>query len=138
LSVDSIVNPGKEDWVLQGTIRKPYKRYKVENIVNESLIHQYEYWKSGVLKSRTKQIYPFEQKRNFLYGKENEWLGYTDSTFSEGMFVTKAEHEVIYDEYKRPVAIHHYKYLNDEMSYFYRETLHYRSKHLIKSNESNF
>lgn len=128
LSIDSILNPKNEDWIVLGTMRKPYKRYQVENTVNESNVTNYFYYKSGVLKRRTQKSYPFENKRSFVYNKKNQWIGYIDSTFSNGSFVTKIRSNIFYDNYFRPNEILHFTKNNENKSYFYKETLSYRTK----------
>lgn len=132
LSVDSIVNPMKQDWVVLGTMRKPYKRYQVENTVRERNIYIYDYWNSGVVKRRIKKTYPFEYRRSYLFGKKNEWKGYIDSTFSEGSFITRTEHQILFDAYERPVEINHRKSNEEPQGFFYKETLHYRTKNKLK------
>ncbi|MES2588654.1 MAG: hypothetical protein V4622_06715 [Bacteroidota bacterium] len=127
LSIDSIVHPMKEDWIILGSVRKPYKRYQVDNIVTESHVHRYEYWKSGVLKRRIKENYPFEYRRTYLYGNSNKWKGYIDSTFSDGNYITHIENNIIFDEYGRPKEINHHKNNEENQGYFYKETLHYRA-----------
>lgn len=127
LSIDSILNPAKEDWVVHGTPRKPYQRYKVDNIVNQSNVFMYQYWKTGVLKRRIKTSYPFEYRRTFTYGENNEWNGYIDSTFTENKFITKYESKIIYDEYQRPFEITHVKFNEENQGVYYRETLYYRT-----------
>jgi hypothetical protein len=128
LSVDSILHPKKEDWVVLGSVRKPYKKYHVENIVNESDVYDYEYYKSGVLKRVSKKNYPFEYKRNYIYNKDNFWIAYVDSTFSEEKFISKISHEIVYDKFLRPIEIHHNTNFIEDKTYYYKETLSYRSK----------
>ena len=127
LSIDSIVHPNKEDWIVLGTMRKPYKKYHVENIVNESSVFKYKYWQTGVLKKRRKIDYPFEYDRTFLYDKKGIWVGYVDSTFSEGNFITKIQTQILFDEYDRPVEMNHRKLNDENEGFFYKETLHYRT-----------
>ncbi len=130
LSVDSILHPKKEDWVILGSIRKPHKRYHVESLVKETNVYTYAYWpKSGVIKSWIKNDYPFEYHRSFIYDKESsQWTSYIDSTFSEGNFVTKVENKILFDKYKRPIEINHHKINDENDGYFYRETYHYQTK----------
>jgi hypothetical protein len=127
LSVDSILNPTKEDWIVLGTIKRPVKRYKVENTVKETQIYNYTYWNSGVLKSRTKKLYPFEYKRSFQYNSQSIWNGFVDSTFSEGMYISHIENKIFFDKYKRPIEVTHFKKNEDVIGFFYKETYHYRT-----------
>jgi hypothetical protein len=128
LSIDSIIHPKETDLLVLGTMRRPYKRYQVENIVKESNVHSYQYWSSGMLRKRIKSDYPFEFRRTYIYGKKNKWIAYVDSTFSEGNYIVKIENNIIYDQFERPIEINHLKKNEDGQGFFYRETLHYRTK----------
>ncbi len=127
LSVDSILKPAPTDWVIWGTARKPYKRYRVENKVKEKDVHLYRYWKSGVLKERVIQDYPFENRRSYQYGSKNQWISYIDSTFSEDVFITRTENIFEFDKQGKPVLIRHQKVNGNEEPYFYLETIRYQS-----------
>jgi hypothetical protein len=137
LSIDSILHPKKEDWVIHGSLRKPYKKYHVENIVNESLVHKYYYHKTGVLKRRTKKTYPFEFRRYYFYDTKHAWKSYLDSTFSGGQFISKMENKIIYDEFQRPVEIKHQSFSEEKSAYSFKETLHYRTKNKNHNTTNN-
>lgn len=128
LSVDSILHPQEQDWVIWGSLKKPYKRYKVENKVTESQVHRYKYWKTGVLKQRNIESYPFENRRHYSYDRQNRWVAYTDSTLSDGEFITMTESRIAYDKSGRPVEISHQKGKNKESGFYYVETLRYQVK----------
>lgn len=132
LAVDSIVHPTKEDWIIHGSTRKPYKRYKVENLVKESNVYLYSYWKSGMPKARVRQNYPFEQRRTYMYDANNQWNAYIDSTFTDNTFVSRTLHHIVFDEYQRPMEIIHRKMNGESAGFTYRETINYRSKNNIK------
>jgi hypothetical protein len=126
LSVDSILHPQAQDWVIWGSLKKPYKRYKVENKVTETEVHRYKYWKTGVLKQRILESYPFENRRCYRYDPQYRWCSYTDSTFSEGQFITMIESRITYDPSGRPAEISHQKGKNKESGFYYVETLRYQ------------
>lgn len=128
LSIDSILHPQATDWVILGSIRKPQKRFQVENTVNYSNVYKYEYWKSGMIKARIKEIYPFTYKRSYIYKQNNDWVKYIDSTFSENEFLLRSVHKIVYDEYARPSEIIHIREQQDGSSSTYRETLSYRTR----------
>lgn len=128
LSVDSIMHPAPEDWVIWGTPRKPYKRYKVENKVTETNVHLYKYWKSGVLKERITENYPFVNKRSYQYNDANQWVSYVDSTFSENIFITRIESIFQPDATGKPVQLMHRKENSDQGGFFYLETFRYHYK----------
>lgn len=128
LSIDSILHPQATDWVILGSIRKPQKRFQVENTVNYSNVYKYEYWKSGMIKARIKEIYPFTYKRSYIYKQNNDWEKYIDSTFSENEFLMRSVHKIVYDEYGRPSEIIHVREQQEGASSTYRETLSYRTR----------
>lgn len=127
LSVDSILKPAPNDWVIWGTARRPYKRYKVENKVREKEVHRYRYWKSGVLKQRIIEDYPFENRRSYQYNPKNQWISYIDSTFSEDVFITRTENLFEFDEKGRPVVVRHQKVNGNDKPFFYLETIRYHT-----------
>jgi hypothetical protein len=128
LSVDSILHPKKEDWVILGSVRKPYKKFHVENIVNESNVYSYNYTKSSVLIRVIKKDYPFEYRRTFLYDKNNLWSSYVDSTFSDGNFISKIDNTIVYDKFLRPIEINHKTNFKENNTYYFTEKLSYRTK----------
>jgi hypothetical protein len=128
LSIDSILHPKSDDWVVLGSIRKPKKRFQVENIVALSNIHSFYYWDSGVIKEKIKEIYPFTYKRTYHYNKQHDWNKYIDSTFTDDEFITRAVHKINYDEFDRPNEIVHIRESMEGITSSYRETLSYRNR----------
>jgi hypothetical protein len=127
LSVDSILRPGINDWIICGTPKKPYKRYKVKNKVEQKEMHVYSYWKTGVLQERIIQEYPFENKRSYIYNTSNQWISYIDSTFSERKFITRVENKFQFDATGKPILVRHQKETSDDKPYFFLETLSYET-----------
>ena len=125
LSVDSILKPAPNDWIVWGTARKPYKRYKVKNKVSERNVHLYNYWKSGVLKQRIVQDYPFEYHRSYAFNAKNQWTSYIDSTFSEQVYITRSVHVFEFDEAGKPILLKHTKETLQEKPFSYLETFNY-------------
>lgn len=125
LSVDSILKPAPNDWIVWGTARKPYKRYKVKNKVSERHVHLYNYWKSGVLKQRIVQDYPFEYHRSYTFNERNQWISYIDSTFSDQIFITRSVNVFEFDAQGKPILLQHTKETLQEKPYFYLETFNY-------------
>jgi hypothetical protein len=107
LSVDSIVNPNREDWIVLGSMKKPYKRYKVENKVNENFVHLYQYWNTGVLKERVIEDYPFSTKRSYIYNENNYWSSFIDSIFTSNEFISESVSYIDYDGIGKPIEIRH-------------------------------
>ncbi len=125
LSVDSILKPASNDWVIWGTPRKPYKRYKVENKVREKEVHLYNYWPTGPLKERIIEDYPFEIKRSYQYNKKNQWISYIDSTISDNNFITRTVHNFEYDATGKPIYLKHKKENTSGEPNYYIETFSY-------------
>ncbi len=127
LSVDTILKPSKSDWIIWGTFNRPVKRYQVTNKVKERNVHRYEYWNSGVLKQRIIENYPFERRRTYQYNKQNQWVGYVDSSFSEKQFINKSENIFDFDKYQRPILINHTKVIKDGRPLGFLETFRYEA-----------
>lgn len=127
LAVDTILKPARVDWIVWGTMNHPIKRYQVSKKVKERNVHRYEYWSSGVLKSRIIENYPFERRRTFQYSKANQWIGYTDSSFSENQFISTSENIFEFDKYQRPILINHTKVIKDDGPLGFTETFRYEA-----------
>lgn len=128
LSVDSILKPGKEDWIIWGSIWRPFKFYKVENKVKEKNVHYYKYWSTGALKERIIENYPFENRRSYQYNAKNTWISYVDSLFSENVFISRTTSNFEFDQYDRPILLNHQKEGNFENPMGYIETFSYQTK----------
>ncbi|MEN9998508.1 MAG: hypothetical protein RI922_1498 [Bacteroidota bacterium] len=134
LSVDSILEPTRNDIIVLGTSYYPVKKYQVSNKVNEKNVLQYSYnSKSRVLESIQKQDYPFDNKRSFTYNKKGFCTGYIDSTFTENVFLTRIISEVKTDKKMKPIkVVHTKKNQNNEtgkieverISYEYKKTVY--------------
>ena len=127
LSVDSILNPGSNDWVIWGTPKKPFKRYKVENTVKEKDVYLYKYHTTGVLKERIMEDYPFEIKRSYQYNRKNQWISYIDSTISENNFITRTVNNFEYDAFGKPIYLKHTKENASGSAYIYLETFRFET-----------
>lgn len=90
LSVDSIIEPTPKDLIGWGTPLFPSKKYQVSNKVNESNVKEFIYDKNhtNVPNYWLKKVYPFDYKRTFVYHK-GTCDGYIDSTFADGIYVTR-------------------------------------------------
>ncbi|TNE53876.1 MAG: hypothetical protein EP338_10125 [Bacteroidetes bacterium] len=117
LSIDSILHPKEEDWIVQGNLEKPFKRYRVKNVVEETDVYQFEYWRSGSLKIRMKTGPHFREKRSFIYDSKTDfWTSYTDSIFSENKFIYRQLHQISYDSLGRPTEVKHLNRKTDQFS----------------------
>jgi hypothetical protein len=106
LSVDSIINPGPDDVVFLGSPLRPEKKYSVVNKVHERNVHLYDYFEdSENLKSYTRSEFPFDVKRNILYGKNGFCTGYVDSTFSDRNFLTRTTNNFTLNKNKLPIRL---------------------------------
>lgn len=128
LSVDTILKPAKEDWIVWGSLRQPHKIYKVETKVKESDVHIYNYHPSGALKNRIIKDYPLENRRAYQYDHENKWTGYIDSVFSENTYISRTINTFVFDEYARPVRMQHQVDSRTENPFGYLETFSYSTR----------
>jgi hypothetical protein len=88
LSVDSVFHPHPEDVILLGWPGKLQKKYSVVNKVHERNVHLYNYSKKGFPVAIKQSEFPFEMKRVVTYDQQSRCVGYIDSTFSEGAYLT--------------------------------------------------
>lgn len=124
LSVDSILNPTRNDLIVLGTPRLPYKRYQVENRVNEFNVVRYERAKSD-LTGISFDKYPFHYERSLLFDKKGVCTGYVDSTFSGEKYLTRRE-SLFRFEKELPVSLLHENKNNRSASGYYQmETFEY-------------
>ena len=126
LSVDSIFNPTVEDKIVFGTPFIPFKSYRVENVVKELDVIEFNYDKSDAFVQEIKyDEYPFRNKRTITYDKKGLCVGFVDSTFSGQKFL-KAELTSFKMESELPVKIVHKSKSNESSSnYFHVETIEY-------------
>jgi hypothetical protein len=125
LSIDSIVKPASQDWIIHGKYKKPHKRYSVQNKVIESNVHTYLYSKNGLLISRNYTEYPFDRKRTFLYSTDSNWKGFVDSTFSEEQFISSKYFEWQRNAQNLPTSLIQRKVAEVVEDYIYVETYEY-------------
>jgi hypothetical protein len=127
LSIDSILHPQVNDWIILGTAKKPFKRYKVENTVNESHVHSYSYSPKGLLIKKSMEEYPFERKRYFEYNKHSRWTAFTDSIFSENVFIYSKKYVWKFDQYGRPNHLLEQRIKNELSHNYFIETYDYQT-----------
>jgi len=124
LSVDSILNPSRNDKIVLGTPKYPHKRYKVENRVNESEVVKYGY-ADGLLKRISFDRYPFHYERSLTFDDDGLCTGFIDSTFSNKKYLTRRE-SVFHMEKGIPVRmIHENKSGKSATGYYQMETFEY-------------
>ena len=102
LSVDSILSPTMEDIIVFGTAKKPSKRYRVVNRVNEFDVKTIEYsLKGGHPLEIAFEKEPFNYKRTIRYNKKGLCTGFVDSTFSMNRFISRRESTFTFNEKKQ-------------------------------------
>ncbi len=90
LIIDTLCHPEKEDLIVWGSLKKPFKIYSVKNLVDESNVRDFKY-ENGILKSVDWTDDPFKIHRTFLFNKDGVCNGFIDSTFSMGGFVASSK-----------------------------------------------
>ncbi|MBI2257415.1 MAG: hypothetical protein HYU67_00775 [Flavobacteriia bacterium] len=126
LSIDSILHPKPNDWIILGSIKNPIKRFQSQNIVKEANVFSYKYSKSGMLLRRDLEKYPFVSKKYFVYNNSSQWVMTIDSLFYETTFISSELSKIEYDQYKRPYKIYHNKLKEVEIPKLYVESFSYR------------
>lgn len=110
LSVDTILQPTPEDWIVLGTPGHPIKKYKVFNTVTEKFVTDYGYRKSDdAIVSIKFEKYPFYYRRYITYSEQGDCNGYVDSTFSGEDYLTRTVSTFQMGENKLPVKLQHKK-----------------------------
>jgi hypothetical protein len=128
VSVDSILKPTPLDLIVLGTPMLPVKKYYVLNKVHESKVKLYTYHKRyrQFIERFVQQDYPFENKRTFNYSISGICSGFTDSTFSDGLFLTRMSSKFIRKESGEVAKIMHRKEnMTSQFGSFYMETFEY-------------
>lgn len=124
LSVDSILNPSRRDMIVLGTPKKPHKRYKVENRVNESEVVEYSY-AEGLLKRISFDRYPFHYERSLTFDRKGQCTGFIDSTFSNKKYLTRRESTFQMKKGIPVRMIHETKSSKSATGYYQMETFEY-------------
>ncbi len=105
-SVDSILKPSSEDQIVLGKAKIPFKKYSVSNKVHERNVQLYTYSDDGMaILSISRSEYPFDVKRSVIYDKDWRCMGYVDSTFSDGVFLTVTRAKISNNKSGLPVQL---------------------------------
>ncbi|XOV65917.1 MAG: hypothetical protein ACFHU9_09800 [Fluviicola sp.] len=108
MAVDSLFGPTPDDIIQYGKPSKPYKRYQIQNLVEEIKVVRYNYFKeSSELRSRRKENYPFLNKTFVTVGKDGQCTGFIDSTFSAGEYLNRTVSTFSYNESQFPSRLTH-------------------------------
>lgn len=98
VSIDSIANPKRKDWVVLGSILEPNKLFQLHDKV---LIENEIKWNYNRNKS-TKRIkidnYPFHVHRTYTYSKNGTFSHFIDSTFSDEGFLSRSNYKLFRDD----------------------------------------
>ena len=108
LSVDSILGPTDQDFIVYGTPKRPSKRYHVVNRVNEFDVKTIDYAKKT---NNPRQIEfeqePFDYKRNINYNKKGDCIGFVDSTFSMERYLMRRYSKFTMEKNQLPSRVTH-------------------------------
>ncbi|PWL32943.1 MAG: hypothetical protein DCO96_00910 [Fluviicola sp. XM-24bin1] len=108
VTVDSLFGPTPDDIVQYGKPSKPYKRFQIENLVEEKQVSRYRYFKeSSELRYRRSESYPFSNKTYVTVGKDGSCTGFIDSTFSAGEYLNRTVSTFSYNKRKLPNRLAH-------------------------------
>lgn len=93
LAVEKLCKPSKSDVIVLGNYKSPTKKYKVQNLVEEMDVRNFEY-SNGRLKDVHWKDDPFNVKRSFEYDPSGHCIGFIDSTFSIGNYVSSMHYRI--------------------------------------------
>lgn len=127
LSVDSILGPTVEDFIVYGTPKRPSKRYHVVNRVNEFDVRTIEYAKKTNNPTEIQfEREPFDYKRNIQYNKKGDCVGFIDSTFSMERYLMRRYSKFSLEKNLFPSRVTHTSArANDNNKNFQIETFDY-------------
>ncbi len=107
LSIDSMLDPSREDLIYLGTPGRPSKKYQVENRINEFNVRKWNYGKSGrKLRTIVDETGPFYYKRSLCISKK-KCTGFIDSTFSLHQFLMERKTIFTFNESHLPKEVRH-------------------------------
>ncbi|MBI1837568.1 MAG: hypothetical protein HYR91_09925 [Flavobacteriia bacterium] len=111
LSIDSILQPKEQDLIAWGNPKFPSKKYQIANKVNESNVKEYIYneHQHTLPAYWLKKEYPFDYKRSFIFNQAGNCKGYIDSTFADGLYITRMISTIYFNAKKLPTKIIHKK-----------------------------
>lgn len=108
LSVDSILGPTGEDFVVCGTPKHPKKRYHVVNRVNEFDVKTVDYVNNTNNPTEIKfEREPFDYKRTIEYDETGNCVGFVDSTFSMDRFIMCRQSKFSFENNQLPTRVTH-------------------------------
>lgn len=108
ISVDSILGPTGEDFIVYGTPKRPSKRYRVVNRVNEFDVRTIDYAKKSDNPTEIQfEREPFNYKRNIEYNKKGDCIGFVDSTFSMERYLMRRHSKFTFENKQLPSLITH-------------------------------
>lgn len=108
VAVDSLFQPTPRDVIVFGSPARPVKKFNVTNIVNETNVVNYEYFKNSAgLKSVIKDNYPFYTSSTVTMDKKGNCTGYIDSTFSAERYLNRTVSTFEFGKHHLPVKLKH-------------------------------
>ena len=114
LSVDSIFKPNPQDLIVFGSPLTQQKKYFVENKVNESEVVQFYYSPNNSPTEIKTERFPFHYKRTITYNEYGNCIGFIDSTFSNGEFLTGRNSTFVFED-ELPTKIIHQSTSNNKL-----------------------
>lgn len=108
MSVDSLFGPTPDDVIQYGKPYKPYKRFHIENLVEEKNVSRFRYFKeSSELRYRKTDNYPFSNKTYVTVAKNGTCTGFIDSTFSADEYLNRTVSTFSYNKKNLPNRLTH-------------------------------
>lgn len=108
VSVDSLFTPTPDDIVQYGSPMRPFKRYQIENLVEENNVQRFGYFKeSSELQYLVSENYPFSNKTTITVDGTGKCVGYIDSTFSADEYLNRTVSTFSFDKNNLPSRLTH-------------------------------
>lgn len=91
VAVDSLFHPTPQDEIVYGIPSRRNKQFKIEDLVKETQVVDYVYFKkSKELQRMKRDNYPFYITKDVLVNSEGKCIGFVDSTFSGKNYLNKS------------------------------------------------
>ena len=108
VAVDSLFGPTPSDVIQYGRPYKPYKRYQIENLVEEKNVSRFKYFEgSSELRYQKSANYPFSNKIYVTVAKNGRCTGFVDSTFSADEYLKRTVSTFTYNKRNLPDRLTH-------------------------------
>lgn len=104
-AIDKFFEPSVKDLFTYGSPKYPQVTFSLKNLILQPQKTEYVYQQNKVVLTRNKKGKLTREKRDFHYNEVGLFLGYTDSLFSDALFVKANTLEIRYDSFMKPFQL---------------------------------